>query len=139
MSSTVPFCTSSNHHKLKDYIAEVEAARITYFSGFMNDEYDIHIFDIFDNYWNNEENMTTIQFDNREKMKYRYNPMQLCKDLYGTFNFAEKIMEINECDAPGNFSLDKEIIVPTATSFFTYLEKVYNFRRNELGNSFQDF
>lgn len=130
---------SNNAYKLVDYIKELEGATYSFDKGFLDPDLEIHIFDIFDNFFKDESNLTELYFDEHEKMVYRYNPKQLCRDLYGTHEFWQKILEINEIDHEGLFDLSTNIKVPKEDAFKSYIRIVYSFRKNEFGNSMQEF
>lgn len=135
-----PSCNAEEHHTLMEYLKAIESERISYDKGFLNDLQDIHILDIFDNFFNDPNNIDTIQLSNYEIGLYHCNPKQLCIDLYGTHDYMQIILRLNEVDHPGEFTLEKGyILVPNPTLFSSFVEKVYSFRNHEFSTSFRKF
>lgn len=135
-----PSCNSQEHHTLMSYMKALEACNVSYDNGFLNDLQDIHIIDIFDNFFNDPNNIDTIELSNSELGLYNCNPKQLCIDLYGTHDYMQVIMQLNEVDHPGEFTLEKGyVLVPNPSFFTTYIDRIYSFRKNEFSTTFKKF
>lgn len=125
------------HHKLSQYIIHMESALITFYKGYLDTRFDTHIFDVFDNFFNDEDNFEYIVFEESEKTTFRYNARALSRTLYGTPVFWQLLLHVNEVDNEGDFELNGPVKVPIAHKFHTYVSQVYSLRRNELGDSFK--
>lgn len=135
-----PSCTAQEHHTIMAYLRALEAQNISYDAGYLNDIQDIHITDIFDNFFNDPNNIDTIELSNVELGLYHCNPKQLCIDLYGTHDYMQIIMQLNEVDHPGEFTLEKGYVkVPNPSFFATYINTIYTFRKQEFSTTFKNF
>lgn len=134
-----PVATASGHHLLESYLSMQENASETYYKGFLDVDMDFHICDIYDNFFEDEENLETLTFNEQEKMMYKYNPIQLCIDLYGTHDFWQIILQLNDIDSEGDFDLSGPIKVPKGREFISYISDVYDLRRHEFvdGNKYE--
>ena len=126
-----PVANASEHHLLHNYLEMQQDASETYYKGFLDKDMDFHICDIYDNFFENEDNLETLEFNEQEKMMYRYNPIQLCIDLYGTHDFWQILLQINDIDSEGEFDLSGPIKVPRKTEFILYLTEIYDIKRHE--------
>lgn len=134
----VPSTTATRHHKLIDYIRALDGWRFIYQQGYINTNYDFHIFNVFDNFWHNPDNIETIEMDFRDQRLYNNNAKKLALDLYGSTVWAEMLLELNECDSPGEFYTNKPIKVPEASAFEDYAKRMYGYKNGELFKKFED-
>ena len=65
-------------------------------------------------------------------MEYRFNPIQLCVDLYQTHDFWQIILQINDIDSEGEFYLNAPIKVPIKENFLPFIQEVYDLLRHEM-------
>ena len=65
-----PVATSTGHHLLHKYLEMQENASESYYNGFLDTQMDFHITDIYDNFFEDEENIEILEFNEQEKMMY---------------------------------------------------------------------
>lgn len=115
--------------KIEDYINYYRSKNITFYKGFMDVDYQFHIMDLFDNFFNNPENMEEFLIDSFDKADFQYNAKGLSDYLYGTPDMWWVICRCNGLDHPGELDLSSgKIIVPRAPEFDAYVQKVYHMK-----------
>ncbi len=127
-----PLGNASQHHILQDFLNMQANASESYYKGFVDENMEFHILDIFDNFLENEDNFEMLEMDEIEKMEYRFNPIQLCVDLYGTHDFWQIILQINDLDSEGEFYLNSPIKVPIKEHFLPFIQEIYDLLRHEM-------
>lgn len=130
----LPVASASEHHLLENYLAMQENSTETYYKGFLDFRMDFHIMDIFDNFFEDESNIDILTFTNEEKMEYKYNPIQLCIDLYSTHDFWQIILELNDMSHEGEFDLVSPIKVPKEEAFIAFINYIYSLKNKSLTN-----
>lgn len=127
--------------KLDDYIKSFEAAEFTYDKYYL-DQFmlEYHVFDIFDNFMNDyffedkQRNLKILELDEIEKMDYAYNPKALSNLIYKTPDLWQLILKVNGFIHPGEMSLDKDILVPTADALSDFLNRMDKVKETIGGN-----
>ena len=130
-----PLGNASEHHILQNFLSMQENASESYYRGFIDEDLEFHILDIMDNFLDNEDNFDTLDMDNIEKMEYKYNPIQLCVDLYETHDFWQIILMINDMDSEGEFDLKSPIKVPKKEEFLSFTTQMYDLVRHEFNDN----
>lgn len=133
-----PKASTSEHHKLLDYINLLDQSKLSYYEGFISENYDTHIFDIFDNFFHNEDNIVELDLTEQEKGMYKHNVKGLCVELFGSHVWWQLILDLNEINHEGDFDISGPVKVPAVTPFFQYLGVVYNIKRVDLAGAFKE-
>ena len=103
----------------------------------MNNDLDIHIVDIFDNYFEDYTNAGILQefVPDRETLGLvKYNPRFLSYLLYNTTDLWYLILRLNEMDHAGELDFKSPVYVLTEGSLKSYLMKIYDLKEDLLSN-----
>lgn len=91
------------------------------FTGFLNKELPSdHILDIF-GLVGSDSFVKSVTLSDDDKRKYRSNPSLLAYDLYGSIDYANIILYINNIAHPGEFDTDKPINILMNSSIKTLI------------------
>ena len=115
---------------IRDYINYYKGKNLAFYNGFMDVDYNFHITDLFDNFFNDENNLETFTIDSFDKADFQYNPKGLSNYLYGTPDLWMLILRCNNVDHPGELELTNGLIkVPKAPELDRFLTTVYYMRQ----------
>ena len=133
-----PIANSMDHHIIQKYYQMLVDSDESFYRGFLDKDMDFHIIDIFDNFFEDENNLETMEFTKSEIALYKYNVKRLCIDLFGTHDFWQSILRINDMTHEGEFDLKGPIKVPKATEFINYLHYIYDMKKYDFkeGNTY---
>ena len=123
-----PEADKTKHIMVQDYIKLLQESYITYNKGYMNKELDIHIVDIFDNFF--EEFVP----DREVLGLVRYNPRFLSYLLYNTTDLWYLILRINGIDHAGELDFKSPVYIITEGALKNYLNKIYDLKETLLSN-----
>lgn len=132
-----PEADKTKHIMVQDYIKMLQESYITYNKGYMNNDLDIHIVDIFDNYFEDYTNAGILQefVPDRETLGLvKYNPRFLSYLLYNTTDLWYLILRLNEMDHAGELDFKSPVYVLTEGSLKSYLMKIYDLKEDLLSN-----
>lgn len=115
--------------KISDYITYFKNKKLSWYNGFMDVDYNFHITDLFDNFFNDPDNIEEFTIDDFEIADFKYNPKGLSTYLYGTHDLWPIIMRCNDLDHPGEMDLATgKIKVPKAKELDSFLQTVYSLK-----------
>lgn len=103
----------------------------------MNKELDIHIVDIFDNFFEDYKDEQILQefVPDREVLGLvRYNPRFLSYLLYNTTDLWYLILRINGIDHAGELDFKSPVYIITEGALKNYLNKIYDLKETLLSN-----
>ena len=132
-----PEADKTKHIMIQDYIKMLQESYVTYNKGYMNTDLDIHIVDIFDNYFEDYTNSGALQefVPDRETLGLvKYNPRFLSYLLYNTTDLWYLILRLNEMDHAGELDFKSPVYVLTEGSLKNYLMKIYDLKEDLLSN-----
>lgn len=132
-----PEADKTKHITVQNYIQMLQEAYVTYNKGYMNSDLDIHIVDIFDNYFEDYTSSGLLQefVPDREILGLvRYNPRFLSYLLYNTTDLWYLILKINNLDAPGELDFKAPVYVLNEGSLKNYLMLIYDLKEKLLAN-----
>lgn len=119
----------ANLIKINDYISYFRNKNLSWYKGFMDVDYSFHITDLFDNFFNDPDNIQEFQIDSYDKMDFQYNPKGLSFYLYGTPDLWPIILRTNNWDHPGEMELESgRIKIPKAENLDAYMSMVYSIK-----------
>ena len=114
--------------KIQDWINHYKTKSMTYYKGYMDTDYSVHVFDVFDNFINNEANLNNLddfKITHFERSEFQYNPKGLSNHLYGTPDMWFLILRCNDLDDAGDLELNTATIkVPNKEKLDEFLSKM---------------
>ena len=132
-----PEADKTKHIMVQDYIKLLQESYITYNKGYMNKELDIHIVDIFDNFFEDYKDEQILQefVPDREVLGLvRYNPRFLSYLLYNTTDLWYLILRINGIDHAGELDFKSPVYIIAEGALKYYLNKIYDLKETLLSN-----